>query len=146
MFFLVFHATLFVTIASSRAEVLSLCGGGVKCAKSGLLQINQSTLVLQLSSGMPYIALTWLKWWCFFQSGLCCITAELAHLLPDLPPPKGNISVLKLAIGYKRGRSVKQKEYALQWYVIQCTSFPNYGFKNGSTCKSKKSSKIIHRQ
>ncbi len=84
------------------------------------LQTNPQLYWLNFSSGMPLA-----EWWCFFQSGLCCCSADLAHLLRDPTTSERQYLSSDTGYGYKWGSIVKQKEYALQWYTIQYTSFPN---------------------
>ncbi len=99
VFFLLYNAALFVTIASCRADILPLGDGEVRNDMCHIWaqQNNPQWYWLKLSSWMTY----WMGWMEVFFQCLLCYLAQIKHIsFLTLPPPKGNIWALCNGIQY----------------------------------------------
>ncbi len=93
--FYLYNATLFVKIASCRAVILlyEVVVSGRKCTKSGL---NNTIHIDHWLGDHLGCRIDLTEWWCFFQFHWCCRAHNWHTSFLTLPPPKGNISVVKL--------------------------------------------------
>ena len=95
--FLLYNATLFVTVASSRAEILPLCGGGVRKEMYQIWsQQNNSVVLIEII--ICDAVLIWLNGG--VPSNAFCVAETIFWHISylTLPPQKGNIAGLKQAM------------------------------------------------